>query len=64
MKNYRLTVDLQMDSTETVIIFAKVLSKSMQVTAETTIDICSHDEAHIVLGYTNIESVSEFRPNK
>jgi predicted metalloenzyme YecM len=64
VKNYRLTVDLQMDSNETVSKFAEVLSKTMQITAEMTIDLCTDESAHITLGLTKIESAESFEENR
>lgn len=64
MKNYRLTVDLQMNSDETAVAFANVLSKTMELTAQTTIDICTDAAAHVTLGATNIESAESFTANR
>lgn len=63
MKNYRITVDLQMDSDATATAFAGVLSKTMQITAKTAVDVCPDDGVHIVLGKTTIKSADTFEPN-
>lgn len=61
--NYRLTVDLQMDSPETLIAFAKVLYSTMPITAETTVKISSADGARVILGETSIRAADSFKPN-
>lgn len=63
MDNYRLMVDLQFDSEETAVAFAAVLSKTMQITAKTTLDVSESEEAHIILGATTLRTCSEFVPN-
>ena len=64
MKNYRLTVDLQMDSNETATAFAQALQVTMQVAARSTIDICDHDSARVVLGKTQLRNADSFTPNR
>jgi hypothetical protein len=63
MKNYRLTMDIQMDSDATATVFAENVQVAMQVAAEATIDICEAPGAHLTLGYTVLTSAAEFRAN-
>ena len=64
MKNFRLTVDLQFDCESTASVFAKVLSKTMQLTAKTTVDNCEDTEARVILGKTTIASAETFEANR
>lgn len=63
MNNYKLTIDLQLDSHDTARDFSEVLSHGMMAIASATIDICTHQDAVVVLGKTILRTSDTFEPN-
>lgn len=63
MKNYRLSVSLQMDSDETATAFTKILTRTMECTARITIDIVPQPDPKIKLGKSIVAQTDSFEPN-
>jgi hypothetical protein len=64
MITYKLEAYFKFDSNDTAQLFAHVLSKTMQITASTTIDISKCENAHVTLGKTTIKTFPKFIANR